>query len=84
MIEKNISLQAFNTFGFNETAEEFARFNSSDELTELLQNNKNKPLFILGGGSNILLTKKVEGLVLKNDIKGIKIIEENDDFVIVE
>ena len=84
MIEKNIPLQAFNTFGFNETAEEFARFNSSEELTELLQHNKNKPLFILGGGSNILLTKKVEGLVLKNDIKGIKIIEENDDFVIVE
>jgi UDP-N-acetylmuramate dehydrogenase len=84
MIEKNIPLQAFNTFGFNETAEEFARFNSSEELTELLQHNKNKPLFILGGGSNILLTKKIEGLVLKNDIKGIKIIEENDDFVIVE
>ena len=84
MIEKNIPLQAFNTFGFNETAEEFARFNSSEDLTELLQHNKNKPLFILGGGSNILLTKKVEGLVLKNDIKGIKIIEENDDFVIVE
>jgi len=84
MIEKNIPLQTFNTFGFNETAEEFARFNSSEELTELLQLNKNKPLFILGGGSNILLTKKVEGLVLKNDIKGIKIIEENDDFVIVE
>ena len=84
MIEKNIPLQAFNTFGFNETAEEFARFNSTEELTELLQHNKNKPLFILGGGSNILLTKKVEGLVLKNDIKGIKIIEENDDFVIVE
>ena len=84
MIEKNIPLQAFNTFGFDETAEEFARFNSSEELTELLQHNKNKPLFILGGGSNILLTKKVEGLVLKNDIKGIKIIEENDDFVIVE
>ena len=84
MIEKNIPLQTFNTFGFNETAEEFARFNSSEELTELLQHNKNKPLFILGGGSNILLTKKIEGLVLKNDIKGIKIIEENDDFVIVE
>ena len=84
MIEKNIPLQAFNTFGFNETAEEFARFNSTEELTELLQHNKNKPLFILGGGSNILLTKKVEGLVLKNDIKGIKIIEENNDFVIVE
>ena len=41
-------------------------------------------MFILGGGSNILLTKNISGLVLKNEIKGIKIIEYHEDYVIVE
>ena len=84
MIEKNISLKAFNTFGFDEEAEEFTRFDSSEKLAAILKDNKNKSLFILGGGSNILLTKKLECLVLKNEIKGIKLIEEGDDYVVVE
>ena len=83
-IEKNISLKVYNTFGFDVTAAEFSRFSSTEQLAELVKNNKNKSLFILGGGSNILLTKNVAGLVLKNEIKGIKIIADEDDHVLVE
>jgi UDP-N-acetylmuramate dehydrogenase len=84
MIEQNISLQAFNTFGFDLKAENFIRFNSIVGLREILKEHQEKPLFILGGGSNILLTKNISGLVLKNEIKGIKIIEDHTDYVIVE
>ena len=38
------------------------------------------PLVILGGGSNLLFTKDVEGFVLKNELKGIELIGENDEF----
>jgi UDP-N-acetylmuramate dehydrogenase len=84
MIEHNISLKPFNTFGFDLKAEHFIRFSSILGLSEILKEHAEKPLFILGGGSNILLTKNVEGLVLKNEIKGIKIIEDHEDYVIVE
>ncbi|MFY7943793.1 MAG: UDP-N-acetylmuramate dehydrogenase, partial [Crocinitomicaceae bacterium] len=44
----------------------------------------NEPLLILGGGSNLLLTKDFEGLVLKNEILGFNLIEETETDVIVE
>ena len=75
----NYSLKNHNTFGVDAKAKHFASFNSEEELTELLKNNicKTEPLFILGGGSNILLTKDFKGIVLANKIKGINIISED-------
>lgn len=75
----NYSLKDHNTFGVTAKAKYFASFNSEQELTELLKNNicKTEPLFILGGGSNILLTKDFKGIVLANKIKGINIISED-------
>ena len=70
-IQKNISLKPFNTFGINARAGEFACFSTVGELEELVAGTHGKRPLILGGGSNILLTKDVEGLVLKNEIKGI-------------
>lgn len=37
------------------------------------------PLVILGGGSNMLFTRSVDGLVLKNEIKGIEKVDEDDE-----
>ena len=76
----NYSLKNHNTFGIAAKARYFASFSSEDELIELLKNNicKTEPLFILGGGSNILLTQDFDGLVLANNIKGIEIITENE------
>ena len=75
----NYSLKNHNTFGVDAKAKHFASFNSEEELTELLKNNicKTEPLFILGGGSNILLTQNFEGIVLVNKIKGINIVSED-------
>jgi UDP-N-acetylmuramate dehydrogenase len=85
MFRKNISLKPFNTFGIDVNANRFATFSSVEELKSLLtQKQANEPLLILGGGSNLLLTKSFEGLVLKNEIKGFELISENEENVIVE
>ncbi|MFT4601944.1 MAG: UDP-N-acetylmuramate dehydrogenase [Arenicella sp.] len=84
MIEENISLQAFNTFGLDVIAKRFAAFSSIDDLKKLLSENKNEALLILGGGSNLLLTQDVSALVLKNELKGISIISDDDDSTLVK
>ncbi|MBI1781901.1 MAG: UDP-N-acetylmuramate dehydrogenase [Sphingobacteriales bacterium] len=78
-IEQNISLKSFNTFGIDVLAKEFARFSNADELAELLTTNHKPPTtnFILGGGSNILLTKDYDGLAMKNEVKGIQVVNED-------
>lgn len=81
MIQQNISLKEFNTFGIDVKAKAFARFSSIDELKSILNENENLPLFILGGGSNILFTKDVDALVLKNEIAGLEIIDETSETV---
>src|SRR5438045_1468751 len=81
---ENFSLKKYNTFGINVYAKYFSEFNSVDELEFLLETGKRKPAtLILGGGSNILFTKNFDGLVLKNEIKGINIIHEDDEHVYV-
>ena len=58
MIEQNISLKPYNTFGIDVKALAFGRFGSVNELKSLLsERDKQVPLFILGGGSNFLLTR---------------------------
>jgi UDP-N-acetylmuramate dehydrogenase len=83
-IQENISLKPYNTFGINARAKYFSAFTSVDELEELLktindkrQTTNNK--LILGGGSNILFTKDFNGIVLKNELKGIELIKEDEN-----
>lgn len=88
-IQKNISLKRYNTFGIDAAAEYFVAVHAVDELREAIDHNKKRvtadgKLFILGGGSNILLTKDVEGLVIKNEIGGIEKISEDEDGVLVK
>lgn len=83
-IQKNISLRQYNTFGIEAYAQFFSAFSSTDALLNIIDSGKSKPSLILGGGSNILLTKNIEGLVLKNEINGIKKIDEDDSFIYVK
>ena len=83
-IQNHFSLRNFNTFGIEANAKEFVAVHSIKELETGLAENKTKNKFILGGGSNMLLTKDIEALVIHIDLKGKKIVEENDDFVLVE
>lgn len=78
MIQQNVSLQSFNTFGIDAQAKFFGIFRNTDELCELLNAHPEENLLILGGGSNILFTGDYDGLVLKNEILGIEILEESE------
>ena len=86
LVQENISLKRLNTFGINVSAKYFASFNIVDELSELLHSPFliDHSSLILGGGSNILFTKSFDGLVLKNDITGIKKIKEDEHYVYVQ
>ena len=84
MIQININLKEFNTFGISVKAEMFAVFSSIEELKQILSFRNNKKLLVLGGGSNLLLTKDFDGLVIKNEIKRFEVIEETASEVIVE
>ncbi len=75
-IKENISLKPFNTFGIDVLAREFIEVSTIQELTNL--ELKEKDFLILGGGSNILFTKDYEGLVIKLNLGGIHLVEENE------
>ena len=83
-ILNNFSLKNYNTFGIEAKAEQFVAVHSVSELKSILEQNKNQKKFILGGGSNMLLTKNIEALVIHIDLKGKKILKEDADFVWVE
>ena len=84
MIETNKNLKEYNTFGISVKAEMFAVFSSIEELKQILSFRNDKKLLVLGGGSNLLLTKDFDGLVIKNEIKRFEVIEETSSEVIVE
>jgi UDP-N-acetylmuramate dehydrogenase len=82
-LSQNQSLRNFNTFGLDQQAKLFGRFSDVESLTGFIETDflKDRPLLMLGGGSNILLTRDFEGVVLKNEIKGISVIKENEDHI---
>jgi UDP-N-acetylmuramate dehydrogenase len=80
----DFSLKNYNTFGIESKAKKFISVQSIEELKSVLVENPSQKKFILGGGSNMLLTKDIDALVIHIDLKGKKIIDENDDFVWVE
>ena len=86
MTLRNFSLKKYNTFGIDVYANYFSEFNSANRLQELLlpTASNQQSILILGGGSNILFTRNFDGLVLKNDLKGITIIKEDNEFVFVQ
>ncbi len=86
IIQENYSLKNLNTFGIDALSRYFAAFSTVEELKELLNENdyRNLHKLILGGGSNLLFTKNVDGIVLKNNLKGIQLLKEDADFYYVK
>lgn len=86
-IQSDVSLLEYNTFGIDVLAERFVEFSSEDELAKVLRSSDylySDQELILGAGSNILLTTDFDGIVLKNNIKGITVEDENEQQVIVK
>ncbi|HUZ58924.1 MAG TPA: UDP-N-acetylmuramate dehydrogenase [Hanamia sp.] len=83
-VYQNYSLKKHNTFGIESIAKYFATFSCVYELEESLKNKKNiSSNIILGGGSNILFTKNYNGFILKNEIGGIEIVNEDEEFIFI-
>ena len=82
-IKSNYSLEKLNTFGLDVVSEYFYIVKSLKDLRNVLSDNKTKKITVLGGGSNILFSKFLDGLCLKIDLKGIDVIEENKNNVVV-
>jgi UDP-N-acetylmuramate dehydrogenase len=82
----DVNLQPYNTFHIPAQARLFVRISSSEDFVELIGTDefRNNRVLILGGGSNILLTDDFDGLVVKNEIKGINVVSQDDDTVTLE
>ncbi|PNW29327.1 UDP-N-acetylmuramate dehydrogenase [Formosa algae] len=83
-IEHNVSLKPYNTFGIEVIAKHFVILSSLEDIHEVLALKDYPKKYILGGGSNILLTQDVDALVILVRIKGISIISKTDDTVLVK
>ena len=78
-IKENISLKKYNTFGISAFAKRFISIDSVYQLQQLLKIEKD--FFLISGGSNMLLTKNIDKLVIHINTKGISIDKEDDNFV---
>lgn len=75
----DISLRDYNSFGIDVRAKDFVEITSVDELRQVLQRKEYPKRFILSGGSNMLLTQDIEALVLFINLKGIRILWEDEE-----
>ncbi len=78
------SLQSLNTFGFSSYVETCVYIHSLNDLEECIQQFAGKDKWVLGGGSNVVITQNIKPVLLINRIQGHSIISENDAEVVVE
>lgn len=87
IIKKNMSLKPFNSFGIDVNADIIYIVNSEEELQNalaIINPKTSTDLMLLGGGSNILLIEDIKIPIIKNEIKGFSIIEENEDHALLK
>ena len=86
LVEKNVPLQPYNTFGIVARAQTLVRVRAPADLAELMADPElgPAPKWVLGGGSNIVLTGDVRDVVLKMEVKGLRVLDETPRAWIVE
>lgn len=85
-IEPDVSLKSFNTFGLPAVAGRLVRITSDADVRRVVDHPDlgRAPKFVLGGGSNVILTRDMPELVLKVEVMGRRLVEERADAWIVE
>ena len=91
LVHNNVSLQPFNTFGIAARARDLAVVDSKHSLQALVtsdwmsaQRGLGRGVFVLGGGSNIVLSADVQAVVLKIEIAGVSLVSETDKHWVVQ
>ena len=86
IVEQNVPLQAHNSFGIVAKARQLVRVKDENDVRQLLADPElaARPKFVLGGGSNIVLTGDVKPLVLKVEVMGRRVVEDGPRAAIVE
>ncbi len=80
-IESNISLKPFNTFGIDVKAQKYVSINKVEELVSILKDYGSEDLFVLSGGSNMLLTQDISSLVIHVNLTGIETVFEDEKII---
>ena len=84
-VYRNGSLKKFNTFSVDERAKVLVEIDKVSDLpTFLSKENQKDKMLVLGGGSNILFTKSYEGIIISLKNKGIELIEEDENNVLIK
>ena len=85
-IESGVSLKPYNTFSMPAVARTLVRVTSDADLRRVVDHPQlgRAPKFVLGGGSNIILTRDMPHIVLKVEVRGMRLVEERTDAWIVE
>lgn len=85
-LHTDVSLKPYNTFGMDVRARHFAQLDSLDQLPALLQSDacRSGPVLWLGGGSNMLFTRDWDGLVVRIATRGVRLLADDGERVLVE
>lgn len=85
-VQSQVSLKPYNTFGIEVKAQYFAQAHNDDEVRQLLAHaaERQLPVLVIGGGSNLLLTADVHALVLRMASVGVRVLSDDDQRVVVE
>ena len=83
-ILQDVSLKAYNTFGIDAKARYFVEIKTVQQLKQALLMANYPDKFIISGGSNMLITKDIDALVLYINIKGISVISEKEKNVVIQ
>lgn len=85
-VQKNISLKNYNTFGLEVSSAQFIEINCKSDFEEFfkIKNQLLTPKLFIGGGSNLLFTKDFDGCVIKINLKGIELLQQDDNFFFVK
>ena len=81
-IQQNISLKSYNTFSIDIKARQFVNITSLNELKNVIRSEK--LFFILSGGSNLLLTQDIDKLVIHLNTKGIEVLQETNNDILIK
>ncbi len=82
-LEEKVNLKKYNTFGISAIAGGLIHVYDENDVFEVLTSSLS-PIRILGGGSNVLFTGDIDGFILRNEIKGIAVIDEDESQVLVK